>query len=284
MSAIFVSYRRDDTAGEAGRFFDDLVQFFGKDAAFMDVTAIKPGYDFRKAIDTQVATCSILLVIIGKNWLVAKTDSGLRRLDDPMDYVRIETASVLKRDIPVIPVLVQGAKMPCVEDLPEDIKELAYRHGVELTHARWDSDVQVLLKVLQASVKKKRLWIGSSRLVTAFSVFLLMFGFGGYWWFKHSYPEKWGRTRDDEKQVLWKSREFPPPKGGRLTFTITPSGEPACATVDGKNCLWGDDIDNINFSNVIPLVCGVDVDAIYGVDWRKDPNNWCNLAKTKKYN
>jgi hypothetical protein len=115
----------------------------------MDVAALEPGRDFRKAIDQSVATCSVLLAIIGQDWLDLRDSRGDRRLDDPNDFVRIELASALRRDIPVVPVLVRGAKMPHVEQLPDDLKELAYRNAVELTHARWKSDVQVLLQALR---------------------------------------------------------------------------------------------------------------------------------------
>src|SRR5215212_8467679 len=155
MRAIFISYRREDSEGQAGRLFDDLVAHFGNDSVFMDVAGIEPGRDFRRAIDQQVASCGVLLALIGKNWLDAKNESGNRRLDDPMDFVRLETASALKRDIPVVPVLVRGASMPRAEDLPEDLKELAFRNGVGLTHARWDSDVQVLVKALRPYVQAK---------------------------------------------------------------------------------------------------------------------------------
>jgi hypothetical protein len=153
MRAIFISYRRDDTEGQAGRLFDDLKQHFGEGAVFMDVAGLEAGRDFRRAIDDQVASCGVLLAIIGKNWLMASDGAGARRLDDPMDFVRLETASALKRDIPVVPVLVQGARMPRAEDLPDNLKELSFRNGVELTHARWDSDVQVLIKALRPFVQ-----------------------------------------------------------------------------------------------------------------------------------
>jgi hypothetical protein len=149
--AIFLSYRRDDAEGEAGRLFDDLTSEFGTDRVFMDVAGIEPGRDFRKVIDQNVASCGVLLAMMGKGWIDAKDDAGRRRLDDPMDFVRLETASALRRDIPVIPVLVHGGRMPRSEQLPEDLKDLAYRNGVELTHARWDSDVQVLIKALRVS-------------------------------------------------------------------------------------------------------------------------------------
>jgi len=148
MRAIFLSYRREDAEGEAGRLFADLVKHFGDDKVFMDVAAIEPGRDFRKVIDENVASCGVLLALIGPHWVDAQDAGGKRRLDDPMDFVRLETASALKRDIPVVPVLVHEAKMPRAEHLPEDLKELCFRNGVELTHARWDSDVQVLIKAL----------------------------------------------------------------------------------------------------------------------------------------
>jgi hypothetical protein len=150
--AIFVSYRRDDSEGEAGRLFADLVNQFGDASVFMDVAAIQPGRDFRKAIDESVSTCGVLLAIIGKNWVEAKNEAGERRLDNPFDFVRLETASALKRDIPVIPVLVRGARMPHPDELPDDLKDLAYRNCCELTHARWGSDLQLLIRALRAYV------------------------------------------------------------------------------------------------------------------------------------
>lgn len=202
MRAIFISYRRDDAEGQAGRLFDDLTQHFGDDAVFMDVAAIEAGRDFRRAIDEQVASCGVLLAIIGKSWLTANDESGARRLNDPMDFVRLETASALKRDIPVVPVLVHGARMPRAEDLPEDLKALAFRNGVELTHARWDSDVQVLMKALQPHVQAKQeptgprppfapsepgpTRTGSSWMIIAALVGVLVLAFGGYVWHQKS--------------------------------------------------------------------------------------------------
>jgi len=156
MRAIFISYRRNDSEGEAGRLFDDLARHFGNESVFMDVTAIQPGRDFRKAIEESVATCGVLLAIISNNWIDAKNEAGQRRLDDPADFVRLETATALRRDIPVIPVLVRGVKMPRSEQLPDDLKDLAYRNGVELTHARWASDLQLLIKALEAIIGPPR--------------------------------------------------------------------------------------------------------------------------------
>lgn len=146
--AIFISYRRDDTEGEAGRLYDDLARTFGEDSVFMDVAGINPGMDFRKAIDDNVATCGVLLAMIGPNWATIANSAGERRLDDPNDFVRLEVGSALARNIAVIPVLVHDAKMPRPENLPDNLKDLAYRNNVEITHARWNSDVQLLTKVL----------------------------------------------------------------------------------------------------------------------------------------
>jgi TonB family protein len=152
LGSIFVSYRRTDSQGEAGRLFDDLVNHFGEQMVFMDVAGIEAGRDFRKAIEDGVAKCGVILVVIGPQWLDAKDESGAGRLDDPADFVRIETASALRRDIPVIPVLVRGAEMPRAEELPEDLKDLAYRNCIELTHARWRSDIQLLTEALRRLV------------------------------------------------------------------------------------------------------------------------------------
>ena len=152
MGSIFLSYRREDSEGQAGRLYDDLVAVFGSDSVFMDVAAIQPGRDFRKSIDQSLNSCGVFLSLIGKTWLTAKDTSGQRRLDDPADFVRIETGAALKRDIPVIPVLVQGASAPKPDQLPDDLKELAFRNAVELTHARWDSDIQVLIKALRPHI------------------------------------------------------------------------------------------------------------------------------------
>jgi hypothetical protein len=115
----------------------------------MDVAAIEPGRDFRKAIDQSVASCSVLVALIGRDWLGTTDAAGNRRLENANDFVRIELASALRRDIPVIPVLVRGAKMPNADHLPDDLKELHYRNAVELTHARWKSDVQFLIRALR---------------------------------------------------------------------------------------------------------------------------------------
>lgn len=148
MSNVFISYRRSDSEGEAGRLADDLSRRFGENAVFMDVDTIRPGRDFRKAIDESIRSCHALLAMVGPEWFGAADVNGNQRLSDESDYVRVEIASALKRDIPVIPVLVRGARMPLADTLPKDLEDFAYRNAVELTHARWRSDVQFLVDAL----------------------------------------------------------------------------------------------------------------------------------------
>jgi TIR domain len=149
---IFISYRRDDAEGEAGRLFDDLTREFGSNSVFMDVAGIRPGVDFVKAIEENVADCGVLLAIIGPAWETIASAAGQRRLDDPNDFVVLEIASALKREVPVIPVLVHGAKMPSQDQLPESLKSFSHRNSVELSHARWPSDVQLLIVALNSYV------------------------------------------------------------------------------------------------------------------------------------
>src|ERR1700722_18928452 len=119
MPGVFISYRRDDSSGYAGRLYDALVAHFGRDLVFIDIDSIRAGENFADVIDKRIAACSIVAVLIGKSWLKSFDDQGNRRLDDPHDFVRLEVASALGQKIPVIPVLVGGAKMPRPDDLPE---------------------------------------------------------------------------------------------------------------------------------------------------------------------
>jgi uncharacterized protein YecT (DUF1311 family) len=149
MSKIFISYRRDDAGEAAGRLSDNLVERFGRENIFMDVDGIALGRDFRTVIEETLGQCGVLLAVMGKSWLQNTDAKGNRRLDQPDDFVRLEIGTALKRDIPVIPVCVQGAGVPAPDDLPDELKNFAFREAFELTHARWDSDVQNLIERLQ---------------------------------------------------------------------------------------------------------------------------------------
>jgi hypothetical protein len=144
----FISYRRDDSAGHAGRVHDRLEREFGRDLLFMDVDAIPLGADFVEVLSTEVAKCDVLLAIIGPSWLDACDEDGNRRLESEHDFVRIEIAAALKRSIPVIPILLEGTRMPKADRLPEEIKPLTRRNALDVRHASFHADMDKLIRGL----------------------------------------------------------------------------------------------------------------------------------------
>jgi len=129
---IFISYRRSDSADNAGRIYDRLVEEFGEDPIFKDVDSIPLGSDFKEYLNQKVSECNVLLAIIGDRWLDASDETGKKRLEDPDDFVRVEIESALDKGIPVIPLLVRGAQMPVEEDLPPSLRKLVYRNGLQI--------------------------------------------------------------------------------------------------------------------------------------------------------
>lgn len=410
MGAIFISYRREDSEGQAGRLYDDLAEQFGPDAVFMDVAGIEPGRDFRRVIDERVSSCAVLLAVIGRGWLAAADERGKRRLDDTTDFVRLETASALRRDIPVVPVLVHGARMPRAEELPDDLVELAYRNGVELTHARWASDVQVLVKALKPYVVpqsgasaqpaqaiasestpapaparlvpenkgpatpsstaspsgaqapahvytstgdgRRKLGRGAWAAIGGAAVVVILAGlyFAGDSGNEEAHtdttalvasesshgaqapvaaapPPAAATTRAEPaettqqpetpapappapyggagggtggaggtaaqteseaapeapppQRLRWRMGNFPPPNAGKVLWTITPSGDPACMSFNGSSCAWGVLFNDVDFSKVRPLVCGAMHKAVWGATGYEDPKHWCSLARNR---
>lgn len=151
---IFISYRREDTSGESGRLKDNLEQIFGKENIFYDVETLEAGLNFDQSIAKALNESKVLLAMIGPHWLKVSDSKGAKRLDNPDDWVRKEIAEALKRNLRVIPILVNGADMPDSEDLPDNLKELSLKHAQELTSSRWNYDVGVLSKVLEKLITK----------------------------------------------------------------------------------------------------------------------------------
>jgi hypothetical protein len=151
---IFLSYRREDSRGVAGRLYDRLEHHFGHDRVFMDVDAIEPGIDFVKAIEDAVSTTDIFLVVIGPTWLTTTDNTGNRRLDNPEDFVRLEVGGALKRNLRVVPVLVDGAVMPRSIDLPDDLKALTRRNAIEISHTRFSMDAERLIRALEQAIEQ----------------------------------------------------------------------------------------------------------------------------------
>jgi WD40 repeat protein len=149
---IFISYRREETAYPAGWLYDRLVEHFGQGKVFKDVDSIALGDDFAEVINAAVAHCDVLLALIGDGWLTITGEDGRRRLEDPGDFVRLEIEAALARGIRVIPVLVDGARMPQAADLPPSLANLVRRQALELSPSRFDFDTGRLLRVLDSSL------------------------------------------------------------------------------------------------------------------------------------
>jgi hypothetical protein len=156
-SRIFVSYRREDTAGHVLALIPRLREHFGADRVFKDTDSIAPGQDFVATIKKELESCSVLLAIIGKEWLtIQDVRNNRRRLDDPDDFLRLEVGTALNnQNILVIPVLVGRAAMPPVEQLPPDLANLARRNAIELSDIRWESDLDRLVKAIEQALGKQ---------------------------------------------------------------------------------------------------------------------------------
>src|SRR5688500_12370184 len=141
---IFISYRRDDAAGEAGRLADHLARRFGQGRVFIDIDTIAPGTDFTAELERALAGVTVVLVIIGRRWLAAADAQGNRRLDAPDDFVRREIVTALQRGTRLVPVLVQNAAMPSPAELPEPLRPLASRQAMAIQHEEFGADAQRL--------------------------------------------------------------------------------------------------------------------------------------------
>jgi hypothetical protein len=146
---LFISYRRDDTAGRAGRLFDMLVSRFGRRNVFQDVAAIAPGADFTEQVANAIAKCDAALVVIGPEWLDLRSPDGTRRLDESDDYVRREVHTALTAGVPVVPVLVGAAELPAAADLPDELRPLVNRQAARLRDETWHQDVDALVRRLE---------------------------------------------------------------------------------------------------------------------------------------
>ncbi len=147
MTKISISYRRKDSDAITGRIFDRLVAHYGADAVFRDIDNIPPGYDFRKYISGALESTDILLAIVGPLW-TGKTE-GRTRIHEATDLVRIEIEAALRKDIPVVPLLVGNATMPDPSELPDGLKDFAFRNAVKVDALEdFDDHVKRLIRNL----------------------------------------------------------------------------------------------------------------------------------------
>lgn len=149
---IFVSYRRDDSRHAAGRLADRLATAFSREAIFMDVDDIAIGDDFVEVLENRIASCEVMLVVIGKAWLSASDEQGRRRLDNPHDFVRVEVESALSRGIRIVPILIDGAAHPRADDLPAGMRDLSRRQATAISHAQFNTDVERIVNGLSQAL------------------------------------------------------------------------------------------------------------------------------------
>jgi hypothetical protein len=149
---VFISYRREDSSGAAGRLFDRLEQALGRSGVFMDVDSIEPGLDFLEVLNRHLEQCDVVLAVMGPRWLTTQDSQSRRRIDDAADFVRMEITSALSRGIRVIPILVDGAAPLAAADLPDDLKSLARRQAIEIRHDRFGTDAEQLADTLRKIV------------------------------------------------------------------------------------------------------------------------------------
>ena len=156
MAGTFISYRREDAAGYAGRLRESLERKLGAARVFRDVDTLRPGQDFVQAIEARLADCAVMLAVIGREWAGARDLAGARRLDEPFDFVRIEIAAALARPtVLVVPVLVEGASMPATSELPDSLKPLVRRQAISVRDETWDADVDRLVNVIETALSSR---------------------------------------------------------------------------------------------------------------------------------
>tara|TARA_R110002073_G_scaffold318350_1_gene492462 strand:+ start:1311 stop:2984 length:1674 start_codon:yes stop_codon:yes gene_type:complete len=153
---IFINYRREDTRADAGRLYDRLSAHFGPEHVFMDIDDIDPGQNFTQVLEETLGRCSVVIAVIGRQWLDCQDEAGRRRLDDSNDFIQLEIRRALERKIILIPVLVGGSKMPAVDELPVAIADLALQQAFEISDTRFHADVDALIDDLETADKGLR--------------------------------------------------------------------------------------------------------------------------------
>jgi TIR domain len=217
---VFLSYRRGDVGGYAGRLGDALRQRLGSKGVFQDVVAIAPGQDYTAAIDRALDESDAVLAVIGPGWLASSALGRGSRLFEADDYVRLELARALSRDVRVVPILVGGAALPAAADLPGDLQGLAQRQAVVLHDETWHQDVDGLVRSLRGDpavpANRRRPWL----LAGAVAVVVIALGAGAFWF--------WGPgSGDGTGQVSGLTIEIRPDHGRTTTaFVISGTGCP----------------------------------------------------------
>ena len=186
---IFVNYRRDDSAAHALNVAQYLERTFGARNVFLDIDRMRAGQNFPDVLNDKLSACKVMIAVIGPSWVTLTNDDGQRRLDDPEDWVRLEIAHALKRNIAVIPILVGGAVLPKKSDLPDDLKPLLQRHVATITTNGFRNEMAGLVRDIKA-IPQPMPWgkIGTGAIAA------LVFTVGAWHWFQQPATIAWSPT------------------------------------------------------------------------------------------
>jgi hypothetical protein len=240
--SIFISYRRQDTAAYAGRIYDRLSAKYGENNVFMDIDRIEPGQDFVDVINKSVAEAGVLLVLIGREWMKMTDKSGVHRLNNPEDFVRLEILAGLEQKTVIIPVLLADAEMPSAQALPVPLQPFARRNAIEISDSRFHSDVDRLIEAIEKIFNPQRATVPpikpehrnqsaaslknnvSSRPMMGFiavAIIAVTIIVAGIWWF----------TAKGEREPNFQAEPYRPPPATPKSAESSPRQEPAQSPV-----------------------------------------------------
>lgn len=149
---LFISYRREDTGGDAGRLNDTVLQLLGSGSTFLDLNNIVPGKDFETELKRALGETKFLLALIGPKWETVTDSFRKRRLYDENDYVRMELLAGMRNDVPIVPILLNRPSVPNATDLPDVLRPITKLQAFEIRRDRWMDDVSALLKRLDIAL------------------------------------------------------------------------------------------------------------------------------------
>lgn len=179
MPTVFISYRRSDSQMVAGRLRESLLRRLGDASVFRDKNSIGAGEDWMRAIDEGLSAQVVVLALLGSTWASVRDEQGRRRLDDPADWNRVELERALERRARVIPLLVDGAAMPALADLPESLQPLARLNALKLRDDDWDADLERLVQAIGAGAgARHRLTL----LAAGAALAVMLTGLAAWWW------------------------------------------------------------------------------------------------------
>lgn len=242
---VFLSYRRADTAGQAGRICDDLERHFEFPVVFRDIDSIKVGSDFVQALESAVANARVAIILIGDTWLSEASADGSPRINDPDDHVHREVVMALNEaSLTVVPVLVEGTSMPAETELPEPLRELARLQAIELSDSRWGYDIKRLAQVLEtagiqaeARTKLPRWFAPLAGAVVVFAIAAIVWCWqtstatideyaglwhlpnGAFWTVREKEGQLWVEETHQDSRQVWK-RGAGKIDGGRLAVEL----------------------------------------------------------------